>query len=248
MNINLINRMRFLALIGGILGLIIGFLLSSFRFGWITPGAEVSHGPAAPTGIEFTDGLAFLLVFTLAFGVSIVATRLKNPAPQAAIWLAGGILALLGSRATFSVIALFTFPIPALLLLLAGLIALRQAGLKAVLPILGVGGVIFLVGSSAFFTLFARDDPVCWALIRTETGEEVWEPRPFDTTSPTVSFDPAPGEALAWECTSDVISLSESLNSMSLWGLALLALAGILPHWENSFRILITNQERQNEP
>jgi hypothetical protein len=229
MNARWIGIKRTAALLGGVLGLAVGILISAFRFGWVTLQPGVEGQPVTPTGVGLLDGLAFLLVFTLPFALSLAALYLDRPPAQAAIWLGVALLAFFGSWATFSALTLFTMPIPALLLGGAGLIALMQSGPRRVLPALGVGVVLVVVGAAAFLTLFTRDDPACWALIQAESGEPVWEPRPFSQSSPAIPANPGPGDPISWTCTTDVISASESLVSMSLWGLALLTLAAIWP-------------------
>jgi hypothetical protein len=221
-------------------------VISAFRFGWLRFPQEAagSHSqlPPAPTGVTIIDGLAFFLVYTLPFALSFFVFRYKNPASQAAVWLVAGILALLGSVTTFSSIA-FLFPVPALLLILAGLLSFWEAGLRQALSILGVALILLLVGIGAFYTLFAHDDPACWALIRTESGAEVWDRRPAGIP-PVLPADPQPGEPLSWECTSYVTSIAESLSSMGLWALGIIALLGILPRWE---RNLNGNQKSYRE-
>lgn len=182
---------------------------------------------APPTGVETIDGLAFMLIFILPFVLCLFALRLKTPALQAAIWLGVSLLAFLGSFMTFSVVSLVTMPIPAVLLGIAGLLAFWEAGLNETFFILGVGCALVVIGGAAFFALFSQEDPACWALISMESGAQIWEPRPYSETSPTIPANPRPGEPIAWSCTSDTISISESLMSMSLWALALLALQSI---------------------
>lgn len=221
---------RIFVLVGAILGIAAGILFGAYRFGWVSLQQSATQGPPSPTpptGVETIGGLAFALVFTLPFVLCLLALRLKTPVLQAGIWLGIALLAFLGSFATFSVVSLVTMPIPAILLGIAGLLAFREAGLRQALFILGVGGALVIIGSAAFFALFSQEDPTCWALISTESGGAIWEPRPYTETSPSLPANPQPGEPAAWSCTSDTISLSESLMSISLWALALLALRGI---------------------
>jgi hypothetical protein len=231
MNPKWIRIKRILALAGGIMGISAGILVGAFRFGWLSWQQRIpevpSSSPSPPTGVGVIDGLAFMLVFILPFVLCLYALRLKTPTLQAAIWLGISVLAFLGSAATFSAVTLVTMPITAVLLGIAGLIAFREAGVRQALFILAVGGALFVIGSASFYALFSQEDPVCWALIQTESEEQVWEPRPYSETSPNLPANPEPGELAAWSCTSDTVSISESLMSMSLWALALLAMMGI---------------------
>ncbi len=221
------NQIRhLLALTGSIIGITIAALLGALRFGWLSLQQSITPGPPPPAGDGIVSGVAFVLVFAVPFLLSLPALRLPTSTLQSAAWLGTSVLALFGSLASFSAVTLLTMPIPAVLLGAAGLLALHKAGLRQSLRILGTGRALVIVGLAAFFAPFVQDNPACWALIQGESGDPVWEPRPYSKTSPNLPADPGPDEPVAWTCATDTVSGLEGLMSISLEAF-LIVLAGL---------------------
>jgi hypothetical protein len=103
---------------------------------------------------------------------------------------------------------------------------LRPEVEKSLLVIVLALALVFS-GAAAFYSLFTEENPACWSLVRTESGEPVWEPSPPGTSPAIVVGDAEAGDVLSSSCSSDVISRSEGLKSVGIWALAVVGLIGI---------------------
>ncbi len=157
------------------------------------------------------------------------------------MWLATTVLALLASFTTFSIVSLVVFPLPALFLLLAALLAYRAAGWRQTIPIVAVAAGLIVIGACAWLVLFSRADGRCWDQIRAADGTTFWQETPY-STSGSLSANPVPGESVSRLCSSDIITPVEGASSVGLWGLALLGLRWLLPHWGSALPATNTSE------
>lgn len=212
---------RSLALAGGLWGAASAIFLGGLRF---------ALGDEPRTGEEIPGDIAFLLVYLMPFGLSLVALRLNSPVPQVAIWLAGAILGILASLSSFSGVTLILLP-AVFLLLLAAWRTSRSPEFRMAWPIFAVVSGVVVVGILSFLLLFTQEDSRCWVLVRSG-GQEVWEERPY---SNTISLGP---NDLGSTCTSNIISPTEAVLSLGVWGIAALGLFLLLPRWKPTPRAM----------
>jgi hypothetical protein len=234
---------RPLVWIGEGLGLVLALGLSGVRV------ANLNE----PLGVESLLGsIAFAVVYAAPFALSLWALSWKNARQQAAVWLAGGLLALLESFTAFSGASLVFLPIAPLLMLAAlgsAVDGAHLSGLHAVWPILPVSVGVVGVGVAAFLVLITlTSDPRCWVLNRYPDGHTSWardfasEAQMTVTRGPNgetvmgsgqgIGGPPVNGiERVSATCTSDVISPVESAASVGLWAFAGAALFGLRRIW-----------------
>lgn len=239
---------RLLAFLGSLWGLGSALVLSGIRFA----------NSSEPERDALTS-VAFTVVYAAPFLLSLAALRWKNSAQQAAVWSAGGVLALFASFSAFSGISLIFLPAVPLLMLTA-IFAVAQSfdssGLRSGLPVLPVSLGLIGLGVAAFVALITlTSDPRCWVLRRNADGHEEWQVAPPDVASITVINEPngqqgfgsgtmpprsadgssssAPGIVTS-TCTSDIISPIESAVSLALWIFAAVSLTMFRRYWSAS--------------
>jgi hypothetical protein len=223
---------RVLALLGSFWGLVGALALSGIRF---TNSSEPER--------DALSTVAFTAVYGMPFVLALAAVLWKSVVQRTAVWLAGGILALLESFTAFSGVSLIFLPAAPLLILAAifsGARVIRDGGLSSAAPVLPVSLGLLGVGIAAFLALIAfTSDPGCWVLIRYPDDHEAWQVAPPDAASivvidgsngtqgsGSVSVSP-PGTLPRVEstrCTGDVISPIESSVSLAVWVLAVVGL------------------------
>lgn len=208
---------RSLALAGGLWGAASAIFLGGLRF---------ARGGEPRTAEQLPGDVAFLMVYLAPFALSLIALRLNSPAPQGAIWGAGGILGFLASFTAFSGVTLLLLP-AALLLLLAAVYSYRQTGARPFLAVFGPAIGLISAGIVAFLVLYSQPDPRCWVLV-SAGGREHWEERPY---SNSMTLGP---EELQGVCTSDIITPIEAILSLGVWGISALGLFLLLPRWRPS--------------
>ena len=230
---------RVLALLGSVWGLVGALVLSGIRF---VNSSEPER--------DALGAVAFTLVYGMPFVLALAAVFWKNAAQTAAVWLAGGILALLESFSAFSGVSLILLPAAPLLILAAIFSAARamsEYGLASALPVLPVSIGLIGVGIAAFLALIAlTSDPGCWVLMRYADGHEAWQFASPDVASITVINESSgqqgfgsgtltpPGTvpgAVSTLCSSDIISPIESVVSVGLWAVAAVALFAVRRVW-----------------
>lgn len=218
---------------GGLLGLLAGLVIGLRRFGVFLLFADPASGPPPPSGDAFIGQVAFLLVFTIPFGLSLFALRSDRVSFQAVVWIGSGVLALVGTVASFSVITLILLPLPGILLLIGGGIVFTRPEVERALLVVALSLVLVAAGGASFLTLFAEENPVCWSLVRTAAGEDVWERSPQGVVplsapaipvAPAIPAEPGAGDITSWSCSSDVIDPREGWTGLGIWAAALIAL------------------------
>lgn len=228
---------RVLGAVGSIYGLVVALGLGAVR---VTLSTEPFDAESALGHLAFTAVCA--MPFILAVWVLVV----KNAALRAAVWLAGGVLAVPASFSAFSGVTLFFLPVAPVLIIAGGLAAIeaaRAGSAGAVLPILPAAAVLVAVGVAAFVVLITlTSDPRCWVLNRYPNGATVWERDPASEAQMIITRGPN-GETgvfgsgvgiggpavngiqrISATCSSDVVSPIEAGSSMGLWMLAVLGL------------------------
>lgn len=168
-----------LALLGSLWGLIGALVLAGIRFA----NSSEPERDALST-------VVFALVHGIPFVLALAAVFWKSGVKRAAVWLAGGVLALLESFTAFSGISLIFLPAAPLLILAAIFSAARvmsDDGLSSALPALPVSIGLIGVGIAAFLTLIAlTPDPRCWVLMQYADGHQAWQVASPDQASITV--------------------------------------------------------------
>ena len=214
---------QILVLVGGIGGLAAGLYIGLHRFGLFGAAQDPAAGPQPPTADAAVGQTAFLLVFVLPFVMSLLALRSQRPQAHAVAWIGTGLFGLLATIFSFSAATRLLLPLPSILLLAAGSMAFLRPDVEKSLAVIVLALGLVVVGGGAFFTLFTQEDPVCWAQLRSESGQDIWEERPAGTADPIVLNDPAVGDIVGWTCTSDVISRQEGWYSLGIWAVGLAA-------------------------
>jgi hypothetical protein len=198
----------------------------------------VTPGPTAPR----IAIVAIVLSFALAVAVGILRTVNAEPVERAAevagnvafavVFAAPALLALLGLRgrpsllvaagaldlglAFVTLISLGLVFVPPGVMFFVAARQMRGAGVGLWRSIAAVL-VAVIVGAVAFFALFAREDPICWARNPT-TGESFrLDPDRFVHGS-SISMDSRnlPSGATESGCTTDSISTSEAIAGISV--------------------------------
>lgn len=179
---------------GALIGLVLGAGLGAMRM----------MGGGQPDSVS-TGNLALMAAYALPFAVALGAARLDRATMRAAVWLGCGALGLLGSITAFSGVSLVLL-LPASLLIVASVQAMRAGDTRPEWPVVVVPAWIVAVGILAFVALFQRDDPRSWS------------------------------DANSGHWVSDVITPSEGLTSLGVWVAGLLVLATALWLWELAAR------------
>lgn len=218
---------------GGLLGLLAGLVIGLRRFSVYILFPDPASGLQPPSGDALAGQIAFLLVFTLPFVLSLLVLRSRRISLQAAIWIGAGLLALVGTVASFSAITRVLLPLPGLLLLIGGGMAFTRPEVERVVLVIAVALVLVVAGGASFLSLFTEEIPVCWSLVRNETGADVWVRNPegvVPLSAPAVPVDPDEpvepglGDITSYSCASDVISLREGWTGLGIWAAALAGL------------------------
>jgi hypothetical protein len=190
--------------------------------------AETPH-PNAPR----IATIAIAVSFALAAGVGILRTVNAEPVERSAevagnlafavVFAVPALLALLGLRRRPSLLVaagvlelgfavLLLISLVGLVFVVPGVMFLMAAGRNregGARPVASIATVVLavLLGTGAFFALFARDDPICWAT-NARTGESVRLDATRFVNGSSISLPPGTGES---GCTSDSISNAEAL-------------------------------------
>jgi hypothetical protein len=187
--------------------------------------------------------VAIVLSFALAVAVGILRTVNAEPVERAAefagnvafavVFAAPALLALLGLRGRPSLlvaagaldlvlafVSLISFIglvfVPPAVMFFVGAGHMRGAGVRPGRSIAAVL-VAVMLGASAFFALFAREDPVCWA--RNPTTGESFRLNPdrfVHGSSISIDSRALPPGATESGCTTDSISTGEAIAGISV--------------------------------
>ncbi len=234
-----------LAVLGGGLGIILALGLAVVR---VTNSAE-------PLDLESALGnVAFAVVYLAPFAVALWAVAWRNPALQAAVWLAAGVLGFLASWTAFSGVSLVFLPTAPLLIVagvLAAIQAVRGAGAVSLAPVLPVAAGMTVLGAAAWLVMITlTSDPRCWVLVRYADGQTVWQRDPASEAAMIITHGPngetgvfgsgegvgGPGvngvQRVSATCSSDVVSPVESGAALGLWVLGIGGLFWLKHIWQ----------------
>ena len=170
----------------------------------------VNTEPALRT-MELAGDVAFAVVLAAPGLLAILALR-----DRPSLLVAAGALELVFAFLLLISLVGLAFVVPAVLFFVAAGQARRGAGWpRAVAAVL----VTIVLGTVAFFALFAREDPVCWARDATTGATVRLEADPFIEGAP-ISVTAPPGVSESG-CSSGMVSTAEALASMALVGVML---------------------------
>ncbi len=206
---------RSLALIGGGWGVVCALALGSLRF--VLPAPPERQA-------QIVGSIALLAAYLLPFVLALLALRWRRVAHQAMAWSAAALAALLASFSAFSGVSLIFLP-AALLLGLAALRAVWEAGPRQMPVALLLGVMLAAINTGAFLTLFWHEDGRCWASIREADGSQRWQEFPYGQTMTLTTA----GESSL--CESNIITPLEGGLSLGILTLTGIGLAVLLPRW-----------------
>ena len=210
---------RRIAFFGGVFGLLASAALGSLRlFG--------DSGPLAHEGL-FGD-VVFALVYMSPYLLTLVASRTGHPAARGGLLLALGMLSLVASFSTFSLVTVILLPSTGAIFL-AAVLSLRTPGRRLLLapPYFAVGLICGAAIGFSFVALFAidADEPRCWTLARVEKGADEWQSRPNQGGPNRLEIASGKGDIRS-TCTSDIITNSEGIRAFAILSIAALVFIG----------------------
>ena len=210
---------RRLTFFGGTIGLLASAALGSLRI----------FGDGAPLAQERLFGDAvFALVYMSPYLLTLLASRAGHPAARGGLLMALGILSLVASFSTFSLVTVVLLPATGAIFL-AAVLSLRTPGRRLLItpPYFAVGLVCGAAVGFSFVALFAieADEPRCWTLVRVKEGAEEWQSRPYQGGANRIEMASGPGDIRS-TCTSDIITRSEGTRAVVILSAAALLFAG----------------------
>ena len=209
---------RRLAVLGGLAGLLAAGALGSLRiFG--------DDGPLVGEAL-FGDAV-FALVYMSPYLLTLVASRAGQPAARGGLLMALGILSLVASFSTFSLVTVILLPATGAIFLAAAL-SLRAPGRRLILapPYFAVGLVCGAVLVFSFVSLFLEaDESRCWTLTRVEEGRQEWRSGPEQDGTNRLVLASGPRDIRS-TCTSDIITGSEGRAALVILSVAALLFVG----------------------
>ena len=203
------RQARGLTVLGGLLGVLGATVLASLRlFG--------DDGPLVADRL-FGDAV-FGLVYLSPYLLTLVASRTRRPAARGGLLMALGILSLVASFSTFSLVTVVLLPATGAIFM-AAIWSLRTPGRRLPLaPSYFVAGLVCAAAVVlAFVALFAleEDESRCSTLTRTEDGTEQWQPRSSQGGPDQFMMVSGPGDVRS-TCTSDIITNSEGIKALGI--------------------------------
>jgi hypothetical protein len=160
----------------------------------------------------------------LAFGAVLAAPALLGllaVRERPSLFVAAGVLSLvLAFLGLISLVGLVLVP-QAILFFLAA----RRGGPSRISAVRSAVAIVTatLLGTLAFFALFQRDDPVCWATTRSGTTVRLDAGRSVNGITTSMDGADLPPGTTESGCTSDSISETEAVASVALIAVMLLA-------------------------
>jgi len=216
-------------------------VLGSLRF-LLAEGPERTEELAGSTALALVYGSPYLLV--------LLASKEGNPGVRGGLLAALGLLSLVASFSSMSLVSLVLLP-ATLVIWFAAARSLTVSVRPLATTVLGTLAGLLVAGmvGFSFFALFGiqDDEDRCWVLSYDSEGHSRWEPRP--NVGGPGSLSPGPlsdGPAMVsydsgvtWQrvgplvssrghCTSDIISNTESAMSMGVLAVAFLGMILIL--------------------
>ena len=204
------------ALIGAVVGLVPAVGLGALR---------VLNGEAPAVAAQVAGNIAFTLVYASPYLLALIASRAGDPGVRGSLLAALGLLSLVASFSTFSLVTVVLLP-ATFILWFASVRSLAASGrpLATSLPAAVVGLLIAATVGLGFFALWGiqDDEARCW-ILSYDSDEPHWEPRPNlgesgVLTPGTLDFDSR------GHCTSDIITSTEAAMGIGAAVAALLTM------------------------
>jgi hypothetical protein len=182
----------------------------SFAFAIAVGVLRTVNAEPAERAVEVAGNVAFAAVFALPGLLALLGLR-RRPS----LLVAAGVLDLVLAFATLITLIGLAFVVPATMFFTAA----GRMGTGTARPWRSTAAVLVgvVLGASAFFVLFANEDPVCWAT-NPATGETFrLDPARFVHGS-SISMDSRdlPAGATGSGCSSDSISSREALAAAGI--------------------------------
>ena len=225
------------AVIGAIAGIIPTIGLGCVR---------VLNSEPPEVAAELAGNIAFVLVYASPYLLALMASRARDPGVRGGLLAAIGLLSLVASFSTFSLVSVALLP-ATIALLFAAARSLSASGrpLATSVPAAVVGLLIVATVALGYFALWGiqDDEDRCWVLSYDSASQSRWEsvpnvggpgrlsPGPLSGGPAMVSYD----GGVTWQrvgpsvgprslCTSDIITNREAALGMGAVVSALLAM------------------------
>ena len=225
------------AVIGAVAGIIPAIGLGCVR---------VLNSEPPEVAAQFAGNIAFALVYASPYLLALMASRARDPGVRGGLLAAIGLLSLLASFSTFSLVSVVLLP-ATFMLWFAAAKSLAASGrpLATSVPAAVVGLLIIATLALGFFALWGiqDDEDRCWVLSHDSDGQPRWESRPNVGGPGRFNLGPLNGGpalvsddgGVTWQrvgpsegprglCTSDIITNTEAALSMGVVVAVLLAM------------------------
>ena len=208
---------------------------------------RILNSEAPENAAQVAGNIAFTLVYASPYLLALIASRARDPGVRGGLLAALGLLSLVASFSTFSLVTVVLLPATFVLWFAAGRsIVASGRPMATSVPAAVVGLLLAASVGFGFFALFGIQDPEarCWVLYQGAGGQPRWESRP--NLGGPGSLNPGPlwgGPALVshdggltWRldepvsfaprghCTSDIITNTEAAMGIGAVVGALLAM------------------------
>ena len=229
------------AVVGAVIGLVPAMILGSLRF-------LLAEGPERTE--ELVGSIVFALVYASPYLLTLMASKDKRPAVRGGLLAVLGLLSLVASFSSMSLVSLVLLP-ATFVIWFAAVRSLTASVRPLAMTFLGTLAGLLVAGTVgfSFLALFGiqDDENRCWVLSYDSDGQSRWESRP-NVEGPR-GLSPGPlsdGPAMVsndggvtWQrvgpsvgsrghCTSDIISNTEAAMSMGILAIAFLGMVLIL--------------------
>lgn len=216
-------------MVGAVIGLVPAMILGSLRF-------LLAEGPERTE--ELVGSIVFALVYASPYLLTLMASKDKRPAVRGGLLAVLGLLSLVASFSSMSLVSLVLLP-ATFVIWFAAVRSLTASVRPLAMTFLGTLAGLLVAGTVgfSFFALFGiqDDEDRCWVLSYNSDGQSRWESRP--NVGGLGGLSPGPlsdGPAMVsndggvtWQrvgplvdsrghCTSDIISNTEAAMSMGI--------------------------------
>ena len=211
-----------LAAVGAVVGLVPAAVLGSLRF----LNAEAPEATA-----QIAGNIVFALIYLSPYALALAASMVRNPASRGGLLLAIGLLSLIASFSTFSLVSVVLLP-ATIIIWIAAVRSLRASSrsLTTAIPSFATGLLISGLLGFSFFTLLMiqEPEPRCWELVEGTAGQSQWESRPFVGEEGESFRVVMGGSGLRSLCVSDVITNTEATMTLGIIAMAFLGAWGFI--------------------
>ena len=234
------------------MGLVPAMILGSLRF-------LLAEGPERTE--ELVGNIVFVLVYASPYLLTLMAAKEKRPTFRGGLLAALGLLSLVASFSSMSLVTLVLLP-ATFVIWFAAVRSLTASVRPVAMTFLGTLAGLLLTGTVgfSFFALFGiqDDEDRCWVLSYDSEGQSRWESVPNVSgpeglsPGPLLSGGPAMvtyDDGVTWQrtgplagsrgfCTSDIISNTEAAMSMGVLIVTFLGMILILSIGQKNSRRL----------